>query len=582
MSAARPNPDGSAVSLGGVLLAALVLVALYVGQSVFVPLALALLLSVALSPAVDALYRAGLPRPAAVLIVMVVTILLVCGFVLLLVIQAIALAEQLPQHEATLRERLRVLTEGSGIFDRAWETLRHLGEELSARDQGGLPPAAEAEPGRVVTAPPASPLATLIGIAAVIAGPVATFAIALLLMAYLLLAREDVRDRFLRLVGTHDLHRTTRALADATRRVGRYLLMTLVINTCFGAGMAAGLTAISVPNAPLWGLLCFILRFVPFLGAPLSMLFPLFMAFATGSGWTEPVLVVVLFLVIDGVCTYVLEPLLYGGSTGISPLALLISSALWTVLWGPVGLVLAPAITACLVIIGRHVPGLAFLEIMLGNAEPLPAEMRFYQRLLADDPRGAEDLAEAVHAQDGMHEVLRKLVFPTLETLLHDRRAGIMPDAASVPAAAIIEQMIDDLEDASPAGEVEIGTLGVAGALDHTLAVAMAAYLRESGMAALCLSRSDARPSALRVIVLCMVEPPSALRQRRAFAQVNGTAARIALFVLGEGTPERPAAPAQAEVFRSAETLAASLKPALSRPREDEALGADSPVVQGA
>jgi len=558
-AAPRLAAEAPSTSLGGVLLFAFVLFCLYVGQGVFVPLALAMLLSVALAPAVDGLQRIGLPRALAVILVMLVTLVLVCGFVLLLVSQAISLAEQLPQHEATLRERLRVLSEGSGVFDRAWETLRRLGEELSARPYGPLPPADGVAQGSVVAVPQASPLATLLGLAGAVVGPLATVAIALLLMAYLLLARADVRDRFLRLVGTHDLHRTTLALADATRRVGRYLLMTLAVNACFGTGMAVGLTLIGVPSAPLWGLLCFVLRFVPFLGAPLSMLFPFLMAFATGNGWTEPLLVLLLFLVVDGSCTYVLEPLLYGGTTGISPLALLVSSALWTVIWGPVGLVLAPAITACLVIIGRHVPGLAFLEIMLGDVEPLPADVRFYQRLLADDLRGAEEVADATHAEDGMAGVVQGLVFPTLESLLQDRRAGILSDAASVPIAAALEQMVGEFDEAGALGDATIGSFGVAGPLDRAMAVGVAACLRDAGLATVCLGRDAAVPGTLRTVVLCMVEPPSPLRQRRALAQVTAPGRRVVVLVLGDPAAQRGGPLGGFDLYRSAETLAAAL-----------------------
>ena len=571
MIVARPMSRMPRVSTGSVLLFALILAALSFGHSVFVPLALALLLSVALSPAVAGLERIGLPRIPAVLLVMLLALAIIAAFALLLFAQVIALAEELPRYEATLRERLRVLTEGSGPLDRAWETLRHLGEELSARERGALPRPSGETAARTVAAPPASPLATLIAAAAVMLGPIATFAIALLLMAYLLLGREDVRDRFLRLVGTQDLHRTTRALADATHRVGRYLLMTLLINASFGLGMGAGLMLIGIPSAPLWGLLCFVLRFVPFLGAPFSLLFPLFMAFATGTGWTEPMLVIGLFLVVDGVITYVMEPLLYGGSTGISPLALLLSSALWTVLWGPIGLVLAPAITACLVIIGRHVPGFEFLEVMLGNVEPLEPEVRFYQRLLAGDARGAEDVAESVLGEGDLRDVMRSLVYPTLETLLKDRRAGMMAEGTTAPIAEMIEALVQELDDTAdrPDGTPEIATVGVAGPLDQAMATATAAFLRGAGHAARVLSAGERPEKPYRLVVLCMVEPPSALRQRRALGHVTTAAHRVVAFVLGDAPAERLAPLGKSDVHRSADALAAALGPVPPRMPQD-------------
>ena len=267
-------------------------------------------------------------------------------------------------------------------------------------------------------------LEALFDMAGVVAAPAASLAIALLLMAYLLMQREDVRDRFLRLAGMKDIHRTTRAMADATERVGRYLLMQMLMNGVFGLGMGIGLSLIGVPNAPLWGVMAFVLRFIPFLGAWIALSLPLVVAFATGTGWTGPLLVIALFAVVDGIVTHVLEPLLYGRSTGISPLALLISSALWTVLWGPIGLLLAPPITACLAILGRHVPALAFLDVLLGNSEALPAPLRFYQRYLADDPDGAQEVAEQHADANGVGATLRDLVLPAIAALSADQADG--------------------------------------------------------------------------------------------------------------------------------------------------------------
>ncbi len=421
-------PRGAAPSGSGalwVIAAVMVLAVLHFGRDVFIPMALALLLSVVLIPVARVLQRLGLPRALAVTLLLLLALGAIGGVLLLVISQVLTLAADLPSWEINLREKLRALSDGSGVLDRAMGTLRRLSEELGggAAATGAPMPAAPAAAG-------GGTLEALLDMAAMVAHPAASLAIALILMAYLLMQREDVRDRFLRLAGMKDLHRTTRAMADATERVGRYLLMQMLMNGIFGLGMGIGLALIGVPNAPLWGVLAFVLRFIPFIGAWIALVLPLAVAFATSPGWMAPVLVIALFAVVDGIVTHVLEPMLYGRSTGISPLALLISSALWTVLWGPIGLLLAPPITACLAILGRHVPALAFLEILLGNTEVLPAPLRFYQRYLAEDPDGAAEIAELHADTHGPATALRDLVLPAVAALSADQADGALSAAA--------------------------------------------------------------------------------------------------------------------------------------------------------
>jgi predicted PurR-regulated permease PerM len=545
---------GATLAVNRLLFAALVLTALYLGRDVFIPLALAVLLSVALMPVTDAMKRIGLPRIPAVIVVLLLTMATIGGLLLLLAGQVVSLAASLPDYEATLMTKLQGLAAGPGVFDRMLAMVKRLEGAVSAPDAAPMPALVMAAPA------PASPMSGMLALAGSILAPVATVAIALLLMAFLMISREDVRDRFLRLAGTRDLHRTTRALADATDRVGRYLLMQVVVNGSFGLGMGLGLWLIGLPNAPLWGLLGFVLRFIPFLGAPLSVLFPLLIAFATTDGWGTVLLVVALFLVVDVAASYVMEPLLYGRSTGISPLAMVLSAALWAVLWGPVGLIIAPPITACLVIIGRHVPGLEFLEVLLSDRAALPAPMRFYQRLLADDPAGAEEIAEAEMRDNGARTMLESLVLPTLESVRDDRRAGVLEAPAAQRIATAIATMVADLTEeetvltADDGGPVlDVAVLPVAGAIDRAAAEAMAALLRAEGHAArLTPPGGDAADAAVAV----MLDQAGSARVRRAIAAAQALAP-TSVFVALAGTP--PAGPLPLATVTDADSLLAAV-----------------------
>jgi predicted PurR-regulated permease PerM len=534
-----------------VIAAVAVLAVLQVGRDVFIPMALALLLAVVLIPPARLLQRAGLPRALAVLLLLVLTLGTIGGVLLLVTSQVLTLAADLPSWEVNLREKLRALSDGSGVLDRAMGTLRRLSEEL-----GGGAGATDARTPVAPASASGGTLEALFDMAGMIAAPAASLAIALLLMAYLLMQREDVRDRFLRLAGMRDIHRTTRAMADATERVGRYLLMQMLMNGIFGLGMGTGLALIGVPNAPLWGVLAFVLRFIPFLGAWVALSLPLVVAVATGSGWTEPLLVLGVFAVVDGVVTHVLEPMLYGRSTGISPLALLVSSALWTVLWGPVGLLLAPPITACLAILGRHVPALAFLEIVLGNTEALPAPLRFYQRHLADDQEGAMEIAELHAEAQGAGAALRDLVLPAVAALSADQAEGALSAATarriSDGLVAVSLALVADEPQAPDAPALR--PLPAAGTVDRALAAAAGAAARLGGWRI----AAEGEPAALAL--LCLARPFAAQRLRRAVAQAAATGGEVVGFA-----PEDPAAAQLADaihpapVLRGLEALAARL-----------------------
>ncbi len=496
------------------------LAALYFGRDLFAPLALAMLLTVASLPLVTWLERVRVPRIAAVLVVLLLLLSLVALLVYVVVSQALSLANELPGYESVLREKLASISKGSGPIERVVQLMHRLAGSVSTSDAS---PTATV----VMAAAPEAPLASLVALATLVLAPAATLAVTVLLMAFILAQREDVRDRTLRLAGLHEMHRTTVAMTDAASRVGRFLLMQAAINGVFGGAMGVGLWLIGLPNAPLWGVLGFALRFIPYLGAPLSVLFPLLLAFATTEGWSTVLLVLGLFLIVDVVVSYMLEPWLYSASIGITPLALVLSSTFWVVLWGPVGLIVAPAFTACMAILGRHVPSLGFLEVMFGDTAPLPAPARFYQRLLARDTMGAARLLARESERLGNRAALEQLVLPAIARIGGGRgEAGFGP-ALAVQAARTLLRALETVAD-PPDERGDIAVLPVGGALDRAAAAALVVALQDAGLSAvLSPSAGGAHP----VAVLVAADPPTTQRLTRAMREANQIADVVRCFV---------------------------------------------------
>lgn len=551
-SYAPPARTGLAARL---LTVAAVIAVLWAGQEVLAPLALALLLTIAALPVVAWLERRGLPRVPAVLLVLLLVIGLIGGVAWLVASQALALAGELPAYEGTLRGKLQALTASGGPIQDAM----HLFERLST----AVSPPAQAPVATVaVAAGASSPFGTLLAAAHLVLAPLATVLITLLLMAFLLVQREDLRDRVLRLAGTHELHRTTNAMLDATDRVGRFLLLQVVVNAVFGTLMGLGLWLLGLPNAPLWGALCFTLRFIPYLGAPLSVVFPMLLAFATTEGWWTVLGVIGLFLVVDGIITYVVEPMFYGHSIGVTPIALILATAFWAVLWGPVGLILAPALTACIVILGRHAPGFRFLDVLLGDSPPLDPPARFFQRLLAGDSEGAGALLDAAAAGEGEEAAaLEKLVFPAIAQVEADRHVEGFGPAVALRAARTLLRVLEERgeEPAEPA----VAVRPVAGALDHAAAAAVALALSEEGHAV----TLEARPAQAVVLVLASGSgKPRLLRALRAARQL---APRVILMAATSEAEHAIAGAAAGPFLDDMEKLRAELAALL--PPEDEA-----------
>ena len=385
--------------------AALIIAGLYFGREIFVPVALAVLLSFVLAPFVMRLHSWRVPRTVSVLVVVVIGFSIIFSLGGLMVSEATRLAGKLPGYQQTLSDKiesLRGLMGGSRTLEQASTVLKELDTELQHRDAGGRPDSGLVRQPRdkpipipvEVRQPDPGALTTLVAIIQPLLSPLTTTGVVVIFVVFILLQREDLRNRVVRLAGSGDIQRTTAALDDAGKRLSKLFLTQIAFNAVFGLVIGIGLELIGVPSAPLWGLIAMILRFVPYIGALISAVFPLILAAAVGSGWEMLVLTAALFAFSELLAGQVLEPLIFGHSSGLSPVAIILSASFWTWLWGPVGLVLATPLTVCLVVIGRHVDRLKFLDIMLGDRPPLTPPQLVYQRMLAGDPMEAAEQAQ--------------------------------------------------------------------------------------------------------------------------------------------------------------------------------------------
>lgn len=376
----------------GLVSIALIIAGLYVGQDVIVPLVLAVLLAFVLAPIVSGLRRFRVPQALAAVLAVVISASAVLGLGMVMTSQAGGLVGDLPRY----RDNLRLKIEGLHLGDWVAEAQSALGGLRGM--VGSLAPAtpdAATPQNAVVVAADAglTPLEMVQSIAGPVLAPLATGALVVLFAIFILIYREDLRDRVIRLAGSRDLHRTTVALNDAAGRLSRLYLAQVGLNMALGVLITAILWFFGLPAAALWGILAGLMRFVPFLGTFIAVLPPVLLAAAIDPGWSTALWVLGLILVAEIFMGQVVEPMVFGHSTGLAPVAVLVATVFWTFIWGPIGLLMATPLTVCLVVLGRHVPRFAVLEVILGDRPSLRPEESFYQRVLENDAVGLQDQA---------------------------------------------------------------------------------------------------------------------------------------------------------------------------------------------
>lgn len=543
---------------------------LYLARDVFLPIAVALLLTFALAPVVAALRRIGLPRAFAVISTALITFTLIGIFSLVVALQVAELAKNLPAYQSNIVIKVKELKEAgaeNGIVDRIGNVIERINREID-RPTAEAPTGVESpkrDPLLVEIYSRDNPIQVLTNIIAPLVGPVAMAGLVVVVVIFMLLEREDLRDRFIRLAGFGDLHRTTEGLQDAGTRVGHYLLMQLIVNTAYGLPVAIGLWFIGIPNAVLWGLLAIVLRFVPYIGPIIAMVLPLFLSVAVDSGWSMLLWTAGLFVAMELVINNVIEPMLYGSKTGLSPLAIIVSAIFWAWIWGPVGLILSTPLTVCLVVLGKHVPQFEFLQVLFGSDPVLAPHARLYQRLLAGDPDEATDQAEEILEDEYLVDYYREVAIPALALAEQDRARGVMSDEQRLRVAASGLSLVSNLEDVAieesqdddhengdekddaesqpiPDGEgMTILCVGGRGEIDDVSAAMLAQVLRAEGASATALNFHEIETANIRklktdavdAIIVCFLNQDSIKHARfvvRRLKRVN-TRARVGIVI---------------------------------------------------
>jgi predicted PurR-regulated permease PerM len=440
------------------ILATVLVAALYFGRSVFVPLALAVLLSFVLSPLVVVLRRWLVPRALAVGSVVAFMVVVIAGLGMVMGRQVAQLGNDLPRYETTLREKLKSLRIGvaqSGLVDKATSTLKELRRELEPQAPAPASRPAIVMPGPdggkpipvEIHQPPERPLDTYQRIISVLLPPLTTSGIVLILIIFILLQREDIRDRVIRLVGAGDIEMTTAALDDAGYRLSRLFLAQAALNASFGVVIALGLWTIGVPSPILWGMVAALMRFIPYIGSVLSAVFPILLAASVDPGWSMVAWTLALFLILEPAVGHFIEPMVQGQTTGLSPLAIVVSAVLWTALWGPIGLLLATPLTMCLVVLGRHVEGLAFLDVILGDQPALSPPEVFYQRLLAGTSAEAAEQAEEVLKASSLVDYADDVALAGLKLGARDWHRGTIDEGRLTELRDGVLVLLEDLSD---------------------------------------------------------------------------------------------------------------------------------------
>src|ERR1700730_12239880 len=456
------------------ILAAMIIAMLYFGREIFVPIALAILLSFVLAPLVAILQRIRVPRGLAVVSVVMLAFALIFATGSLLATQLTQLAGDLPRYQSTISEKIQSFRDtkaGRGTLERASDMLKDLGKELDKPRDAASSSIVPNAPGPQtpvpveVRHPDPGALESLRTLISPLVHPLATTGIIIIFVIFILLQREDLRNRVIRLAGSYDLQRTTAALDDAAGRLSRLFLTQLILNGAFGAVIGMGLWVIGVPSAILWGILAAVLRFVPYIGAVIAAAFPLALAVAVDPGWSMLLWTLALFLVVEPVVGHVIEPMVYGRSTGLSPVAVVASATFWTALWGPIGLGLATPLTVCLVVLGRHVERLEFLDVMFGDRPALSPPEIFYQRMLAGDPTEASEKAEEFLKERSLASYYDEVALKGLQLAQADADRGALAQERLAKIRDAVGEFVSNLSDHEDRPPVKINSTTDAEAL---------------------------------------------------------------------------------------------------------------------
>jgi predicted PurR-regulated permease PerM len=443
MTNPAPNTQPRLITLAA--FAALIAV-FYFGREVLIPFALAVLLSFLLAPLVRRVEGWGIRRVMAVGLVVLLSLAPVAVLGWMVAAQFVDLAETLPKYQGRIEQKLESIKgPAGGAFSRITTTLRDLNREASLSTEPATegPAVPQPTPVRIVS-DPIAPVELVRGILRPVVRPLATAGIVIVFVLVILIRREDLRDRLIRLIGPAHLTDTTHALDELSTRVSRFLRMQFVVNLTYGIAIAIGLMVIGIPGAFFWGFMCMTLRFIPYLGPIIAAGMPIALSLAISEGWTLPIETALFFIIVELISNNVVEPWLYGKKTGVSVLAVLFAAVFWTWLWGLPGLFLSTPMTVCLVVAGRYVPQLAFLDVLLGDQPVLSPGARIYQRLLAQDSDEAVEVAEAYLAEHSLEGLYDDVLVEVLGRMGQERDAERLDPLRERLVAESLLEIIDE------------------------------------------------------------------------------------------------------------------------------------------
>jgi predicted PurR-regulated permease PerM len=427
----------------------LIIACLYWAQAVLIPIALAIMLTFLLSPVSSLLERTGLGRVPSVILIVVVTFFLLATIGWVVTVEFTSLGNELTKHTGNIKQKISDVRGASkgGALENVQKAIDEVKSEIQKKEE---PVKAKEKPSPVVVEAEASsrfwpiPLAS-----AAMLEPLGAAGLVIVLVIFMLIQREDLRNRLIRLVGFGRLTFTTKALEETGQRISRYLLMQTIVNSSFGLAVGLALYLIGVPYAVLWGFFAAVLRFIPYVGPFAAAIMPSALSLAVFEGWIWPIVVVGIFVALELTCN-MLEPLIYAESAGVSGVGLLVAVAFWTWLWGPVGLVLATPLTVCIVVLGKYVPGMDFIGVLMSDQPAMETKISYYQRLLAMDQAEAAEIVEE-HLKDHPEEQLFDgVLIPGLSHAGRDRELGRLTEDGEQFVFRATREILDDLNSLKP------------------------------------------------------------------------------------------------------------------------------------
>lgn len=547
----QPPSNSENSRLFALLAGVVAICTLYFAQAVLVPLALAMVLSLLLSPLVRVPCKLGLPRTASVLLVVVVAVGLLVALGVVVTNQLLDVTAELPSYRDHIEKKLQFFhSSATSSIGKAVAAVSEITAEVSKtlpgprtiRNHNGRV-AIDSKTGEPVDVRVIAPAATTMEYAVSLLEPLAVALVVVVFTIFILLRHQDLRNRLLRLVGHNHLNAMTQALDDAGQRISKYLLLQLVVNVSYGLLIGVGLYVVGLPYALLWGALAAVCRFVPYLGPPVATLLPCLYSLAVFDGWNRPLIVLAIFVVSETLVASFVEPILYGARTGISSLAILVAAVFWTVLWGPIGLLLSTPLTVCLLVLGRYVPQLKFLHILLGDEPVITPAVHFYQRMIASDLRESREVLEQYLQGESLAQLYDSVVVPALSMAQVDLQRsyleGQLADSISRSTRELVEELNEEYteKESTPPGKVSVQRISsrkpilcvpARAAADETIATMVAQLLERDGKSAWGVSVSphaeilkQVLAEMPEIVVISSLQPYGLLSARKLASQIR-------------------------------------------------------------